>query len=122
MQTLSVLRLVEACARGARVTVIIAGKPHELPLEPEAVTPPPPSAIEVLSQQLLARDAQMRTAVESVTEVAAQADARNAELQGLVRTSIDGQQRIVDTLMLPVVPTKYDKAGRLVEARRKETE
>lgn len=98
------------------------GAAYSLPLEPEAVMPPAPDPIEVLAQQLRERDAEMRAAVEVVAGVAQRADERTAELQGLVKDSIEGQQRIVDTLMLPVVPTKYDKAGRLIEARRKEPE
>lgn len=123
MLTPNVLRLVAALAPGKHVTVVTsAGVEYRLPIEPEAVPPAAPHPIEVLSQQLLERDAEMRAAVESVAAVAGRADERTEQLQGLVRQSIDGQKRIVDTLMLPVVPTKYDAAGRLIEARRKEAE
>lgn len=118
----SALSLVARLAPGKRLTVITpAGATYRLPLEPAPVPAAAPDPIEVLSQQLLERDAKLRVAVETVATIAARADERTEELQGLVRESIDGQERIVHTLMLPVVPTKYDKAGRLVEARRKET-
>lgn len=38
----------------------------------------------------------------------------------LLKQSIAGQERIVETLFLPVVPTRYDKDGRIIEARRRE--
>lgn len=119
MQSLSVV-LAVAALTGKPVKVFAAGKSYELPLKPPPVHVEPPHPLEVVSQQLLEREAETRATVEAVASIVARTDERASALEGLIKESINGQQRIVATLMLPVVPTKYDAAGRLVEARRKD--
>lgn len=110
------LRAVAQLAPGKRLTVLAAGKAYELPIEPERPPVALPDPLEVLAQQLLERDAESRTQQAADT---ARAAAQASSVEGLLKATIDGQRRIVETLFLPVVPTKYDKEGRIIEARRK---
>lgn len=104
-------RAIEACAPGKRVTVMFAsGKSLTLPIVPPTPEPEPPHPVAVLSQQLLERDAETRASMEAVS----------AALEGLSTELANVGREIVGTLHLPVVPTKYDKEGRMIEARRKE--
>lgn len=104
-------RAIAACASGARVTLTFtSGKSIALPIVPEPLSPAPPHPLEVVSQQLLERDAQTR---ETLTAV-------QLAVNGLSSEFAQGVKEIVGTLHLPVVPTKYDKDGRISEARRME--
>lgn len=104
-------RAIEACAPGKRVMVMFAsGKSLTLPIVPEPPPLAPPHPLEVLGNQLMERDAAMRA-------IALRAEEANAALRSELA---EGVREIVGTLHLPVVPTKYDKDGRIIEARRKE--
>lgn len=111
-------RAIEACSCGRRVTITLAsGKTYRFPIlaqEPEA---PAPDPLDVLSRQLLERDAAVRSAVDAVKDAVATVAAGQVDL---AQTFEQGVKEIVGTLHLPVVPTKYDKDGRIAEARRKE--
>lgn len=116
MSAHSVLRAIAACAPGRRVVVSVpSGKVYRLPIAPEPVRPEPPHPLAVLSQQLLERDAQMDARNETTLS------AVRSALDGLAAAHAEGVREIVGTLHLPVVPTKYDKDGRMIEARRKES-
>lgn len=112
----ALLRSVLACAAGAKVKLVLGRNEYELPLKPPAVVPAPPDPIEVLAKQIAERDA-----AERADRAAAEARAKNEaeELRKLVAQTIEGQERIVETLMLPVIPTGYDKSGRIMSAQRK---
>lgn len=109
-------RAIAACAPGKRVTVTFAsGKRLALPIAAEP--PPPPNPIDVLSEQLRERDAATaEIGLRTTDAIAAMKDA----VDGLATELAQGVKEIVGTLHLPVVPTKYDKDGRIIEARRKE--
>lgn len=107
---LNTVRLVALCARGKKVTVMVAGKSFELP---EALNPVPakPDPLQVLSAELLERDVESRRrtdeALSAVREVASS-----------VHSAVErGVAEIARTAKLDVVPV-YDEHGKLVCARR----
>lgn len=112
----SVARVVAACVPGQRVVVVVAGQAYQLPETPPVPVVVPPDPVEVLAKQLLERDAEAR-AVAASTQLRVLEESQRT--QELLRRTIEGQQEIVSTLMLPVVPTGYDKTGRITSAQRK---
>lgn len=110
------VRLVAACAPGKRVAVIVAGARFELPWalqEPAACGADP---VQILAAQLAERDEQARAAAQASEERMREGMLVVADL---ARRAIEMQERVVETLMLPVVPTGYDKTGRIISAQRK---
>lgn len=103
-------------APGKRVTVVAAGQTVLLPIVPPPAPEAVPSMEAVLLERLLERDAATRSA-NAAAAVAARETTEH--LASLLQETITGQQRIVETLMLPVVPTSYDKTGRITAAQRK---
>lgn len=95
-------RLAAALAPGKRLTVIIAGASFALPAAPEAPADKPATP-------------------DAPTPRAELPRAEVEEIRRLLEETIKGQERIVETLMLPVVPTGYDKSGRITAAQRKKT-
>lgn len=113
MSVHNVLRAVAACAPGKRITVFVpSGAMYALPIVPAPPPPPaPPTPIEVLSAQLLERDAQMRASVEEVA-------ARTEETLAAVKAAVEqSTEEIVGTLHLPVKPV-YFPDGKLKHAQR----
>ena len=126
MSARDVVRAVAALAPGKRVIVMASGV-----REPEQLKAEAPSPLQVVSQRLLERNAEIQATVTSVAEsvmrIGETAEALKAVVAsvaegqvGLAHSFDNGVKEIVGTLHLPVVPTKYDKNGRIAEARRKE--
>lgn len=116
----SVLRAVAACAPGKRITVFVpSGVMYALPVVQEPPPPPPPpDAIEVLSKQLLERDADARAAAARTDEAIDEAIVAIKEaVDGLSAELADGVKEIVGTLHLPVKPA-YFPDGKLRHAQR----
>jgi len=122
----AVLRSIAALAPGKRVTVIVRGRAHELPVVPEAHPVAPERDV---GQEFLERNAQTAEAVEGavrniqevVREVGASVGAINAALERLAAEqseAVSGIKGVVAALARPVRPV-YDKVtGRLVGAVR----
>lgn len=121
MQPRDVVRAVAALAPGRRVVVSAAGERYELPLKPAPAPIEPPHPLEVLSKQLLERDASARA---TAAEVAARADDAMNAVRTVVADVAAGQARVAqcvaqlaETIALPTEPV-YDENGKLMGARR----
>lgn len=121
MQLPDAVRRVAMLAPGKRMTVTVDGKSYALPIAPDPEPVAPPHPLEVVSQQLLARDAETRA---TLVAVAARADDTLNAVRDAVGAVAAGQDQITKsvnelagTLHLPVKPI-YDKSGKLIGAER----
>jgi len=117
----NVLRAVAALAPGKRVMVLTAAGAHELPLKPPPAKVEPPHPLELVSKQLLERDAEARS---TITAVAARADETLNSVKAAVADVAAGQAQVAQcveqlaaTLELPTEPI-YDDSGKLIGAQR----
>lgn len=118
------VRRVAELAPGKQVTVIVNAKSYDLPHRPPPAPPKPPDPLLEFSQRLLERDLETRAAVAAI---AARSDAGISAVKNLVNAVAAGQSQVAEsvkelsgTLHLPVKPV-YDKAGKLVGAKRVRT-
>lgn len=124
MLSRNVLRAVAALAPGRRVLVLAGGDTHELPVKPPAPAVTPPHPLEVMSQQLLERDAETRATVAAVADVVARMGETAQAVQAAMADVASGQAQvarsvseIAETMALPTKPV-YDAAGKLIGAQR----
>lgn len=121
MPSLSVLRAVSLLAPGKRVTIFAEGNSYALPAKPKPVPVEPSHPFEEVSKQMLERDAEIRALITAVSE---RTDGALSHVRAVVSAVALGQAAVVEsvkentrTLKLPVI-AKYDKNGRVTEARR----